>query len=87
MDDKYIEAAWNEFAKTCIPVGASEIQVKDLRNAFYGGAATLWQIIMVGLTPSSEPTDQDMHMMENLQQELDEFGADLDKRAFGGTQH
>ena len=34
MDDKYIEAAWDEFAKVCIPVDASEIQVKDLRNAF-----------------------------------------------------
>ena len=53
--------------------GAPEEQVRELRVAFFGGAAALFGAMwMKSDMTQDEPTDADMQMMEHLQFEMDE---------------
>lgn len=84
---KHIEGGWQSYLKTCIPEDAPEVQRRECRQAFFAGAAVLFQSIMVTLDPGTEPTDKDMERMSHIQAELDAFGQELDKRAFGAQEH
>lgn len=80
---KYIEQGWNSYRKLVIPANAPEIQIKECRQAFFGGSAILMQSIMLMLDPGVEPTDADMQRMSDIQKELDEYGQSLDRAVFG----
>lgn len=69
---KRLGKEFEQFAK-CIPADAVEAQKWDMQVAFYAGATSLLNLIMGGLTSDSEPTEQDLHMMDNLHTELTEF--------------
>jgi hypothetical protein len=79
---KYIEKGWEGYRKL-LPPDAPPIQVKETRQAFYGGAAVLFEAIMRTLDPGEEPTDADMQKMKDIQRELSEFGRNLDSRYLG----
>lgn len=49
---KYIAGGWDSYRKMCVPAGASDVQVRECRQAFYSGAAVLFQTIMVILDPA-----------------------------------
>lgn len=70
-----------------IATDASEIQVKETRQAFFAGAAVLFETIMKVLDPGEEPTDNDLQRMADLQQEIDDYGQTLDRKFFGKTEH
>lgn len=76
---KYIEKCWDSY-RALLPKDAGEVQIRETRQAFYGGAAILFEAIMRTLDPGSEPTDADMRRMSDIQKELDEFGQKLDER-------
>lgn len=78
---KYIEKGWEGYRKL-LPPDASPIQIKETRQAFYGGAAILFEAIMRMLDPGEDPTEQDMQRMSDIQAELSEFGQKLDQRYF-----
>lgn len=84
---KYIQDGWDSYRRMCVPDGASESQLRETRQAFFAGAAVLFSAIMVTLDPGTEPTDNDMRRMSDLQNEVDAFGQELDKRAFGAQEH
>lgn len=84
---KYIANGWKSYQKLVLPADAPEIQVRECRQAFYGGAAVLFETLMMSLDSGDEPTDADMQRMVDLQAELDEYGQQLDKAAFGSTEH
>lgn len=70
-----------------VPKDAPVIQIKETRQAFFAGASLLFETLMIALDPEEEPTDADMQRMADLQNEINEFGQEIDKRAFGSTEH
>lgn len=81
MNNKYVEKGWQGYAKL-LPPDASDIQIRETRQAFYAGAAILFEAMMRMLDTGEEPTEQDMQRMTDIQRELSEFGQNLDKRYF-----
>jgi hypothetical protein len=64
---------WRDYRARVIPVQAPTIQARECRRAFYAGAASMLQVIMVGLEPGLEPTKEDLAKMDELMAELDRF--------------
>lgn len=79
---RYIEKGWNSY-RALLPKEAGEVQIRETRQAFYGGAAILFESIMMMLDPGAEPTEADMQRMTDIQNELREFGRNLDSRYLG----
>jgi hypothetical protein len=79
MNERLIEKGWQSY-RALLPPNAPEVQIRETRQAFYGGAAILFEAMMRTLDPGEEPTDRDMHRMAGIQEELAEFGRSLDTR-------
>ena len=77
-----IEAGWVALKHLCIPEGAPEIQITEMRNAFFAGAHHLFSSILVILDPGEEPTDTDMERLDLIHKELDKFITDYKLRHF-----
>lgn len=77
---KIIEEGWKKYRAMVVPANAGEVQIAETRQAFYAGAAVLFESLMRSLDPEKEPTANDMRIMDGLQAEIDEFGHSLDKR-------
>lgn len=78
MDEgKIIAAGWASFCHLCMPADALQIQVDEMRKAFFAGAQHLWGSLMTGLDPDAEPTVMDERRMELIDAELRDFGARL----------
>jgi len=84
---KYIKRGWESYLKYVMPDGASSVQTKETRQAFYSGAAVLFWTLMIALDEDHEPTDDDMRKMEDLQNEIDAFGQQLDFDLLGIRRH
>lgn len=80
---KHIEAGWQSYLKLVVPAGASAVQIRETRQAFFAGAAILMQKIMLIMDEDREPTAKDMEHMAAIQKELDDFGQQIDRRFFG----
>jgi hypothetical protein len=61
-----------------LPPDAPEIQRRETRLAFYGGATTIFNVITQGVSEGDEPTAADMAMMAAIQREIDEFSKTFD---------
>lgn len=72
-----IEAGWVGLKLVSVPENASEIQISEMRNAFFAGAQHLWGSIMTVLDPGSEETEADLKRMDLIDQELKRFIADF----------
>jgi len=70
---KLIEAGFIGLKFASIPADAPEIQVEEMRNAFFAGAQHLFSSIMGILEAGSEPTAKDLDRMELIARELDGF--------------
>jgi len=68
-----IEAGWVGLKIMAIPDDAPQIQIEEMRNAFFAGAQHLFSSIMVGLDPDHEPTDRDMLRLDLIDKELGNF--------------
>ena len=84
---KIIEAGWIGLRIAAIPKDAPEIQLNEMRQAFFAGAQHLFSAIMHILDPGEEPTDADMKRMESIDKELRIFIADFEKRYFKPGSH
>jgi hypothetical protein len=79
----YIDKGWQGY-KALLPKDASDVQIRETRQAFFGGAAVLFEALMTAiLDPGEEPTEEDMKKMSDIQRELSEFGRNLDSRYLG----
>jgi len=87
MKKEPIKAGWDSYRKTVMPQDAPDIQIRECRQAFYAGASILFQGLMTALDPGEEPTDADLQRMADIQNELDAFGQEIDRRYMGGTEH
>lgn len=77
---KPIEEGWSSYREMVIPKDAPEVQINECRQAFFAGAVILMAKIMRSLDPGDEPSDADMQRMADIQDELDAFGQQIDKR-------
>ncbi len=64
---------WEEFERRVLPDDVSAVQRQEMRRAFYAGAQAILFGVIAVLAPESEPTDEDLQMMEDLNQELGDF--------------
>ena len=63
---------WDQFSRLLL-ASASPIQKREMRRAFYAGGQAIMFKIIASLAPESEPTADDLTMMDDLQQELNAF--------------
>ena len=84
---KPIRDQWNEYASMVYPVGAPDFQLRELEQAFFAGALSLWTAIMKGLDPEAEPTADDMQRMADIETELIEYAITIEASGFGGFRH
>lgn len=75
---RIIEAGWQGLRLMAVPPGAPEIQLREMRKAFFAGAQHLFSTIMRTLDPGDEPTEADMRRLDNIQAELDAFIKDFE---------
>jgi hypothetical protein len=68
-----IEAGFVSLRAAAIPPDAPQVQIDEMRNAFFAGAQHLLGSIMSILDPGEEPTEADMKRMDQLQAELARF--------------
>jgi len=73
MKRQLMAEQWDEFARKVIPKNVLPVQRQEMRRAFYAGAQALHFGVMAALTPETEPTAEDLQMMENLERELKDF--------------
>lgn len=75
-----IEAGWIGLRLACIPDDASELQLDEMRGAFFAGAQHLFASMMDILEPDAEPTEKDLARMDLIDKELRAFIADYSRR-------
>jgi hypothetical protein len=64
---------WNGFSRALHLERHSETQRLEMRRAFYAGAESILFRVIQSFAPESEPTDGDLKIMEDLDQELKDF--------------
>ena len=79
---KLIEAGWHGLRIQALPEDASEIQLSEMRMAFFAGAQHLFSSIMSILDPGEEPTDADLKKMDQIHAELKEFLREYKEKHF-----
>lgn len=72
-EGKLVEAGWVALRLTCIPAGAPEAQLREMRIAFMSGAHHLFTSCMMTLDEGDEATLADMRRMDKIAKELDAF--------------
>jgi hypothetical protein len=68
---------WDDFELLVGIYKTSAIQRSEMRRAFYAGAASIIDAMMVGLEPGTEPTDTDLQYITDLTDEMRQFGRDI----------
>jgi hypothetical protein len=68
-----IAKAWDAFAARVMPPNVSDIQRREMKRAFYAGAAVLLEIQLQVLEPGTEPTQKDLAVMDRIAAELKAF--------------
>lgn len=64
---------WDQFARAVLPHGVSDVQRREMRRAFYAGGESILFRVIQSFAPESEPTPEDLEIMEELDRELKEF--------------
>jgi hypothetical protein len=77
---KLIEAGWIGMQLACVPPDAPQIQLDEMRMAFFAGAQHLFGSIMNIMDPEGEPTEADLRKMELIDRELKIFIAEFEKK-------
>ena len=76
-ESKIIELGWIGLRASAIAPDAPQLQIDEMRMAFFAGAQHLFGSIMTMLDPESEPTERDFRRMSNIDKELQAFLADF----------
>jgi hypothetical protein len=68
-----IEAGWQTLKIMSVAPNAPQIQIDEMRNAFFAGAQHLFASLMGLLDPGSEPTETEIRRMDAIAGELENF--------------
>lgn len=79
MKRRLMAEQWDQFARLILPANCPEIQRKEMRCAFYAGAQAILFRVIEAFAPESEPTAEDLQIMEDVHQELEDFAGDVAK--------
>ena len=80
---QYIAQAFATYRNLAVPAAASDIQVRETRQAFFAGACFYHEFCMEKLSEGEEVTATDLRMMESFTLEVEAFGKEVDRRIFG----
>jgi len=72
-----VNEEWNEFARRVLPPDCSSIQKRESRRAFYAGAWAVMIKISESISHESEPTDEDLSLMDDVHAEMEKFALDV----------
>lgn len=70
---RLIEMGWQALRITVLPPNASQIQLEEMRVAFFAGAQHLFATIMRTLDPGTDPTAADLNRIELIDKELHDW--------------
>ena len=77
----YILGGWQTYRRIVGEVkGGFRGDEKELKEAYFSGAAVLYEALMTQLDSGEEPTNSDLRKMEAIHKELSEFGRELDRK-------
>ena len=77
----YILGGWQSYRRTVGEIkGGFRGDEKELKEAYFAGAAVLFEELMTSLDPGEEPTDADLRKMEAILKELSDFGREIDRK-------
>lgn len=75
-----IESGWTGFRALVIPPSAPQLQVDEMKKAFYAGAHHFFAAVMSVMDDGDEPSDADLARMQNAAAELRSFAATFERR-------
>ena len=75
---KIIEGGFAGFSMMVIPKDAPQIQIQEMRMAFFAGAQHLFASIMAVMDSDRDPTERDLHRMSLIHQELEAFSKNFE---------
>jgi hypothetical protein len=78
-EGRLVEAGWLSFRASVVAAQAPEDQLREMRIAFFAGAQHLFGSIMTILDPDDEPTAADLKRLDDINDELNDFLADIMK--------
>lgn len=70
---KLLETEWDKYREAVIPKNAPQVQLTDMKGAFYAGAWALYTLIMSGLDGGSGETANDLALLAKLDAEMRDF--------------
>jgi hypothetical protein len=73
MKKRYIEEQWNEFRRSVLSKDAPQIQIDEMRKAFFAGVVALFGHVLGNLSEGNDVKEQDLQMMASIHEELEEF--------------
>jgi hypothetical protein len=79
-EEKLIEAGWIGMRISCVPEDASEVQISEMRTAFFAGALHLFSSMMQIMEADAEPTAKDLKRMDQIDAELRRFASEFELR-------
>lgn len=79
---KVIEAGWYGFRHMTLHPDSPQIQVDEMRAAFFGGAMHLFSTLMSVMDSGADPSDNDMVRMDKIAGELEAFFAEFKLKNF-----
>lgn len=80
---RHLAEAWSEFEAMVVPAIAGPTQRDEMRKAFFSGAAVFFELMTNGVSDGDpdDVTDEDMSFMSELNDEIEEFKAEVVIRA------
>jgi hypothetical protein len=72
-----LAGSWASFETAALPVVTGAVQRREMRRAYYAGAAGMLGTIMDMLDPGDDATEGDLDRMDALHDEILRFGEDL----------
>lgn len=64
---------WDQFARSIFTEKTPAVQRSEMRRAFYAGAQSILFRVIESFAPEAEPTDADLQVMQDLNDELQDF--------------
>ena len=78
-DSKLLESAWEDFRAHVIHPKASELQLTEMRRAFYAGAGCLLVTLLSTVSPGDDVQQSDLDRLRSINEELQAFSAAVQK--------
>lgn len=73
MQRQLMAEQWDQFARAVLPPNTPAVQRLEMRRAFYAGAQAILFRVIAAFAPETEPTEADLAVMSDLEQELKDF--------------